>query len=377
MAQMPKREQLTGNVTAGEFKKAFNEFYDVVDELKTYGGGGGGSGSIDTSNIPTWTALASSYTVKQKTAVPAVIAETVGNTYVKKTDMETAVRNVGDKRYALKGEGGGSSSSGSAPAIDTSDFAKWNDLKSSYTLKTKTAIPTLINDAVSGVYVKSADLDSNIRTYCDRRYALKGEGGGGSGSSIDTSDFVTWTALSTPALLSNTLIPTMITDVGDKRYALKGEGGGGGGGSISDSELEEKVKAVGDKYYITERVLEARLKEVDGGGGGTNPDGTVNLKAYPTWKDLNNKGRFQSRTAVVAVVEEAIRDSVTANYVSTGWRKMPDGFIIQWGTCSSGRNVFPVEFPNACFQVIGTNTSPTRTGFQCSSGGGGYLAIGN
>lgn len=33
MAQMPKKDQLTGNVTAGEFKTGLNQLYEVVDVL--------------------------------------------------------------------------------------------------------------------------------------------------------------------------------------------------------------------------------------------------------------------------------------------------------------------------------------------------------
>lgn len=56
---------------------------------------------------------------------------------------------------------------------------------------------------------------------------------------------------------------------------------------------------------------------------------------------------------------------------SNGYRKLPDGTIIQWGTTASNNVAlsFPIAFPTACVSVV---SSPTPT-----SAGGAYYQIQN
>lgn len=81
---------------------------------------------------------------------------------------------------------------------------------------------------------------------------------------------------------------------------------------------------------------------------------------------------------------------------TNGWRKLPDGTIIQWGAYTLGSGgttttTFPIAFPVACGAVITnssttgqyntTSGSKTTTSFVSYNGGGGtgamrYLAIG-
>ncbi len=51
---------------------------------------------------------------------------------------------------------------------------------------------------------------------------------------------------------------------------------------------------------------------------------------------------------------------------ANGWQRLPSGLIIQWGrTIATGGNVaatFPVAFPNACYVVVGSNSTEGQDG---------------
>ena len=88
-----------------------------------------------------------------------------------------------------------------------------------------------------------------------------------------------------------------------------------------------------------------------------------------------------------------LKQSFTSLHGGTGWEKLPDGLIIQWGLAAVGTTTpFPIAFPTACYQVAVSYSSSsgggmvfqhqsitaTRTGVTMYSGGvpNSYIAIG-
>lgn len=89
-----------------------------------------------------------------------------------------------------------------------------------------------------------------------------------------------------------------------------------------------------------------------------------------------------------------LKQSFTSQHSNTGWEKLPDGLIIQWGLAAVGATTpFPIAFPTACYQVAVSYSSPsgngmtfanqsitaTRTGVSMYNVGGvpnSYIAIG-
>ena len=88
-----------------------------------------------------------------------------------------------------------------------------------------------------------------------------------------------------------------------------------------------------------------------------------------------------------------LKQSFTSLHGDTGWEKLPDGLIIQWGLAAVGTTTpFPIAFPTACYQVAVSYSSSsgggmvfqhqsitaTRTGVTMYSGGvpNSYIAIG-
>jgi len=91
--------------------------------------------------------------------------------------------------------------------------------------------------------------------------------------------------------------------------------------------------------------------------------------------------------------ETTFGESFTSQHSNTGWEKLPDGLIIQWGLAAVGATTpFPIAFPTACYQVAVSYSSSsgggmvfqhqsitaTRTGVTMYSGGvpNSYIAIG-
>lgn len=49
-------------------------------------------------------------------------------------------------------------------------------------------------------------------------------------------------------------------------------------------------------------------------------------------------------------------DNYSGSYDSTGWMKLPNGFVLQWGVGNgAGVRNFPITFPNSAFQVLAGN----------------------
>ena len=88
-----------------------------------------------------------------------------------------------------------------------------------------------------------------------------------------------------------------------------------------------------------------------------------------------------------------LKQSFTSQHSNTGWEKLPDGLIIQWGLAAVGATTpFPIAFPTACYQVAVSYSSSsgggmvfhhqsitaTRTGVTMYSNGvpNSYIAIG-
>ena len=89
-----------------------------------------------------------------------------------------------------------------------------------------------------------------------------------------------------------------------------------------------------------------------------------------------------------------LKQSFTSLHGDTGWERLPDGLIIQWGLAATGATTpFPIAFPTACYQVAVSYSSSsgggmtfanqsitaTRTGVSMYNVGGvpnSYIAIG-
>jgi hypothetical protein len=84
-------------------------------------------------------------------------------------------------------------------------------------------------------------------------------------------------------------------------------------------------------------------------GGGTGTSGQVlksnGTASAPSWTSLSSLTDFGS--------------SIT----SDGYQKLPGGLIIQWGRAedTATNKSFPLEFPNACFVLVGTDNNDSYT----------------
>lgn len=80
---------------------------------------------------------------------------------------------------------------------------------------------------------------------------------------------------------------------------------------------------------------------------------------------------------VRAITAAGLFSTLTKSHSTSGYQKLPNGLIIQWGdtaVLSSSADVtttFPIAFPNACFSVVCTQN------YSAGSGVTGYAASGN
>jgi len=130
--------------------------------------------------------------------------------------------------------------------------------------------------------------------------------------------------------------------------------------------------------------------ETDAIAGGT-PDATETVagKAKIATTAIAQAGT--NDTDIITALK--LKQSFTSQHGDTGWEKLPDGLIIQWGLAAVGATTpFPIAFPTACYQVAVSYSSSsgggmvfqhqsitaTRTGVTMYSGGvpNSYIAIG-
>ncbi len=129
---------------------------------------------------------------------------------------------------------------------------------------------------------------------------------------------------------------------------------------------------------------------------------TVAIAATP---DATETVAGKAKIATTAIAQEGANDtdiitalklkqSFTSLHGDTGWEKLPDGLIIQWGLAAiDATTPFPIAFPTACYQVAVSHSSfsyngmafasqsitATRTGVTMDSDSGvpnSYIAIG-
>ena len=63
-----------------------------------------------------------------------------------------------------------------------------------------------------------------------------------------------------------------------------------------------------------------------------------------------------------------LKQSFTSLHGDTGWEKLPDGLIIQWGLAAVGVTTpFPIAFPTACYRVAVSYSSPSGNGITFAS----------
>ena len=131
----------------------------------------------------------------------------------------------------------------------------------------------------------------------------------------------------------------------------------------------------------------------------------ANVKVDPIYLPQSTETTFGvAKIATTAIAQAGTNDtdiitalklkqSFTSQHSNTGWEKLPDGLIIQWGLAAVGATTpFPIAFPTACYQVAVSYSSSsgggmvfqhqsitaTRTGVTMYSGGvpNSYIAIG-
>ena len=132
---------------------------------------------------------------------------------------------------------------------------------------------------------------------------------------------------------------------------------------------------------------------------------TAIANATPTIPNATETVAGKAKIATTAIAQAGTNDtdiitalklkqSFTSQHSNTGWEKLPDGLIIQWGLAAVGATTpFPIAFPTACYQVASSYSSPsgngmtfanqsitaTRTGVSMYNVGGvpsSYIAIG-
>lgn len=129
-------------------------------------------------------------------------------------------------------------------------------------------------------------------------------------------------------------------------------------------------------------------------------DGTTNIETPTATETTAGKAKIATTAIAQAGTNDTdiitalkLKQSFTSQHSNTGWEKLPDGLIIQWGLAAVGATTpFPIAFPTACYQVAVSYSSSsgggmvfqhqsitaTRTGVTMYSGGvpNSYIAIG-
>jgi len=85
-----------------------------------------------------------------------------------------------------------------------------------------------------------------------------------------------------------------------------------------------------------------------------------NNPTYLWGADSNGNGFLASRAAMVvgSATNATNHINAFAHYLTyNGYFKTPQGFMIQWGSTSSGTTYFPTAFPSACLAVVATQTN--------------------
>ena len=134
-----------------------------------------------------------------------------------------------------------------------------------------------------------------------------------------------------------------------------------GGGTTGAVTLTADVTAVNAGAGLTESVtggavtLSANVTGITAGAGltGSTTSGDTTLSVTPATTAQVQAGSDN----IDAITSAALAGAMAGHLVGNGYQKLPNGFIIQWGTgtTSTGNGdtvVFPTAFPNACFSVV-------------------------
>lgn len=112
--------------------------------------------------------------------------------------------------------------------------------------------------------------------------------------------------------------------------------------------------------------------------------------AFPSFENVYSKTEVDNKTTIASTAEaQALTNSTklltplrlsdafkgaNVNLVSSGYQKLPNGLIIQWGgtvsspSGSSSATTFPITFPNACLQVVTSLASSANLNSSYTAG---------
>lgn len=110
------------------------------------------------------------------------------------------------------------------------------------------------------------------------------------------------------------------------------------------------------KQYVDSRV--ASIPIVDASSfvnisGNQNINGTKYFNSSPTVPDPTSGTHAANKAYVDSKTSSG---GYSQSFGRSGWTKLPNGLIIQWGNCDEGTNTLPITFPNAFFAVNATGT---------------------
>ncbi len=111
---------------------------------------------------------------------------------------------------------------------------------------------------------------------------------------------------------------------------------------------------INTKQYIDSRVASIPIIN-DNAYVKISGDQTINGTKYFNYSPTIPNPTAGSHAANKAYVDSKTSSgSYTQHLSSNGWTKLPNGLIIQWGTCYKRTNTLPITFPNAFFVVNAT-----------------------
>ncbi|HAK16410.1 MAG TPA: hypothetical protein DCM65_09190 [Acinetobacter junii] len=193
--------------------------------------------------------------------------------------------------------------------------------------------------------------------------------------------------------------------------------GGTGADNATSARNNLNVYSKGQVDALVATGGQGSVVPIDGGGTGADnaEEARANLDVYSQAEvdfkideatpDASTEVKGLAKIATTAIAQAGTNDtdfitalklkqSFTSLHGDTGWERLPDGLIIQWGLAAVGVTTpFPIAFPTACYRVAVSHSSPsgggmvfshqsitaTRTGVTMLSVGGvpnSFIAIG-
>ena len=113
---------------------------------------------------------------------------------------------------------------------------------------------------------------------------------------------------------------------------------------------------INTKQYVDSRVSSIPIVDASSFvniSGNQNINGTKYFNSSPTVPNPTSGTHAANKAYVDSKTSSG---GYTQSFGRSGWTKLPNGLIIQWGICGESTNTLPTTFPNAFFAVNATKS---------------------